>query len=60
MGAGFAAYVSAADAHRCLLIARQEGYDAWVGGRVEKAGSTRLVNIVPLNIRFESESLQLR
>ena len=60
MGAGFAVYVSQADAHRCLLIARQEGYDAWIGGTVEKVGSTRLVDIAPLNIRFEADSLQLR
>lgn len=60
MGAGFAVYVSAADAHRCLLIARQEGYDAWIAGSVERIGSTRLVDIVPLNVRFDAESLQLR
>jgi phosphoribosylformylglycinamidine cyclo-ligase len=60
MGAGFAVYVAPADAHRCLLIARQAGYDAWVAGHVEKSGSTRLVEIVPLGIRYESESLQIR
>ncbi|HEY1684592.1 MAG TPA: AIR synthase-related protein [Tepidisphaeraceae bacterium] len=60
MGAGFAAYVAKEDAHRCLLIARQAGYDAWIAGNVEKSGSTRLVDISPLGIRFESESLQIR
>lgn len=60
MGAGFAAYVAPEDAHRCLLIARQSGFDAWVAGAVERSGSTRMVDIVPLNIRFDAESLQLR
>jgi phosphoribosylformylglycinamidine cyclo-ligase len=60
MGAGFAAFVPEAEAHRCLLIARQAGYDAWVAGHVEKSGSTRAVEILPLDIRFGAESLQVR
>ena len=60
MGAGFAVFVPQVEAHRCLLIARQAGYDAWVAGTVEKSGSTRLVEITPLDIRYDAASLQVR
>jgi phosphoribosylformylglycinamidine cyclo-ligase len=60
MGIGFAAYVVARDADRCVQIAHDAGYDAWVGGRVEKQGSRKAVVIEPLGITFESDTLQVR
>ena len=60
MGAGFAVYVDPKDAQTCLRIAKETGYDAWVAGQVLKQGSRKAVEIVPLNITFESATLQVR
>jgi phosphoribosylformylglycinamidine cyclo-ligase len=60
MGAGFAAYVDAADADRCVELARRAGYDAWIAGTVRKEGDRKAVHIEPLGITFEGESLKLR
>ncbi len=60
MGAGFAVYVDSADADACLRIARETGYDAWIGGHVRKDGSRKAVEISPLGITFEGETLQVR
>jgi phosphoribosylformylglycinamidine cyclo-ligase len=60
MGAGFAAYVSPADVQGCLTAARSAGIDAWVGGTVVKQGQRRAVEIEPLGITFEADSLHLR
>lgn len=60
MGAGFAAYVSESDADACLAAAKKAGCAAWVGGRVEKRGGRKAVEIVPLGITFDAESLQVR
>jgi phosphoribosylformylglycinamidine cyclo-ligase len=60
MGAGFAAYVAAGDAERCVMIAQAAGYTAWVGGSVRSEGGRRAVEIEPLGICFESDTLQLR
>lgn len=60
MGAGFAAYVDPADADRCLALSRQAGYEAWIGGTVERQGSRKAVEIVPLGITFEGDTLQVR
>lgn len=60
MGVGFAAYVAEADAERCVEIAEGAGYDAWIAGRVRKAGERKAVEIKPLKIVFESETLALR
>ena len=59
MGAGFALFVAAADAERTAAVARAQGIEAWVAGRVEAAPSKRLV-IEPLGIEFGDEALQLR
>jgi phosphoribosylformylglycinamidine cyclo-ligase len=60
MGAGFAVYVSQRDAEACLTIARETGYTAWIGGRVERHGNRKAVEIEPLGITFDAESLQVR
>jgi phosphoribosylformylglycinamidine cyclo-ligase len=58
MGAGFALFVDAAQAQRCVEVARAEGIAALVAGRVE-AGPKRLL-IEPLGVEFGSDELQLR
>jgi phosphoribosylformylglycinamidine cyclo-ligase len=58
MGAGFALYVSADDAERCVEVARGCGCDAWIAGRVE-AGPKQLI-VDPLGIHWGADALQLR
>ena len=60
MGAGFAAYVAAADADRCVSVATAAGYDAWVGGTVHRQGGRKAVEIEPLGITFEGDTLNVR
>jgi phosphoribosylformylglycinamidine cyclo-ligase len=60
MGVGFAAYVAAKDAGRCVQLAEAAGYTAWVGGTVRKEGQRKAVEIVPLGITFEGDTLNLR
>jgi phosphoribosylformylglycinamidine cyclo-ligase len=60
MGAGFAVYVDPADAPRTLQVAQKHGYMAWVGGQVIKQGARKAVEIVPLGITFESDTLKVR
>jgi phosphoribosylformylglycinamidine cyclo-ligase len=60
MGAGFAVYVDPADAERTVAIARAAGYDAWLAGRLERQGDRKAVEIVPLGLSFEADSLRVR
>jgi phosphoribosylformylglycinamidine cyclo-ligase len=60
MGAGFAAYVAPGDAERCVQLARAAGYNAWIAGGVRKQGDRKAVEIVPLGITFEGDTLQVR
>lgn len=60
MGAGFALYVAPQDASRAVDVAREAGYDAWVGGTIEKQGDRKAVVLEPLGIVFEGETLQVR
>jgi phosphoribosylformylglycinamidine cyclo-ligase len=60
MGAGFAVYVDSQDAHKCLKIAKEQRLDAWVAGSVIRQGQRKAVEIVPLNITFEAETLGIR
>ena len=60
MGVGFAVYVDPADAGKSVALARQNGYEAWVGGAVYKEGSRKAVEIPPLGIVFEGDTLQVR
>ncbi len=60
MGIGFAAYVAAQDADRCVNLAKDAGYDAWIAGTVHKQGDRKAVEIVPLGITFEGDTLNVR
>ena len=60
MGVGFAAYVAPADAGRCVSIATSLGYRAWNAGTVHREGQRKAVEIVPLGITFEGDTLQVR
>jgi phosphoribosylformylglycinamidine cyclo-ligase len=60
MGAGFAVYVGPGDAGTCLSAARAVGLTAWVGGSVVRQNSRKAVEIQPLGITFEADSLQVR
>lgn len=59
MGAGFALFVEAKDAQRCVEVAKAQGIAAMVAGRVEASASKKLV-IEPLGIEFGDDALQLR
>jgi phosphoribosylformylglycinamidine cyclo-ligase len=58
MGAGFALFVAAHDAERCVELARAQGVDAVVAGRVE-AGPKRLI-VEPLGLQWDESDLHLR
>ena len=58
MGAGFALFVDARDAHKTVDAAHACGIDALVAGRVE-SGAKQLI-VEPLGIRFGDDDLQLR
>lgn len=60
MGAGFAVYVDPGDAETCLKLARQNGYAAWMGGKVCKQEDRKAVEIAPLGITFEGDTLKVR
>jgi phosphoribosylformylglycinamidine cyclo-ligase len=60
MGVGFAVFVAADQADRCVQIAASSGYEAWIGGRVHQDGSRKAVEITPANITFNEDSLQVR
>lgn len=60
MGVGFAVYVPARNADAALQIARRCGYDAWIAGEVVHDGARKAVEIVPLGITFDADSLQVR
>lgn len=60
MGAGFAVWVDAKDAPRCIDIAKQTGDTAWIGGSVVKDGSRKAVEIEPVGLTFDAETLQVR
>jgi phosphoribosylformylglycinamidine cyclo-ligase len=60
MGIGFAVYVNPADAAASLRVARETGYDAWVGGTVTSQSGRKAVEIAPLGITFDADTLQVR
>ena len=60
MGVGFAVYVDPAQEQQCLTLAQQTGYTASLAGVVRKEGDRKAVEIEPLGIAYEGESLQVR
>jgi phosphoribosylformylglycinamidine cyclo-ligase len=60
MGAGFAAFVPAQDTERTIRLAQSLRHTAWQGGSVQKQGNRKAVEIAPLNVTFESDTLQVR
>ena len=60
MGVGFAAWVAADDAPRCVELARAAGYDAWCAGHVRREGDRKAVEVPALDLTFEAASLQVR
>ncbi len=60
MGVGFAAYVPESAAQATLDAAKACGHDAWRAGTVLKQGGRKAVEIVPLHITYEADTLQLR
>jgi phosphoribosylformylglycinamidine cyclo-ligase len=60
MGVGFAVYVAPADVAQALELARANGYQAWTAGEVRKEGNRKAVQIDPLNVTFEGDTLKVR
>jgi phosphoribosylformylglycinamidine cyclo-ligase len=60
MGAGFAVYVDPGRASDVLSIAQSLRYEAWHAGTVQKQGNRKAVEIAPLGITFEGDTLQVR
>jgi phosphoribosylformylglycinamidine cyclo-ligase len=58
MGAGFALFVSASEAERCVAVARACGVAAWNAG-VVRTGARQVV-IEPLGLTFEEGELHVR
>lgn len=58
MGAGYAIFLSKDDAEKVVDIAKKQGLKAWVAGEVKEGD--KCVDIKPLNIKFESDSLGVR
>ena len=60
MGVGFAAFVSPENTDAALAVAKATGYDAWLAGRVKKAGARKAVVVPSLGLTFEGDTLQVR
>jgi phosphoribosylformylglycinamidine cyclo-ligase len=60
MGAGFAVYLDPKDVDTCLAIAKQTNHLAWLAGTVRKQGNRKAVEVPPLGIVFEGETLRVR
>jgi phosphoribosylformylglycinamidine cyclo-ligase len=60
MGAGFAVMVRPQQAEACLQAARETGFEAWIGGKVEPADAGRAVVLESLGITYEEATLQVR
>ncbi|HSW37522.1 MAG TPA: AIR synthase-related protein [Candidatus Saccharimonadales bacterium] len=58
MGAGYAVYLPAEQAHIVLKIAKLRGLRAWIAGKVE-AGPKQVI-IEPKHITFKADSLEVR
>lgn len=60
MGAGFAVWVDPADAATAIRLAAQTGHEAWIGGTTHKQDGRKAVELLPLNITYEADTLQVR
>lgn len=60
MGVGFAAYVPESVCEQTLQAARECGHTAWRAGTVVRQSTRKAVHIVPLDLIYEAETLQLR
>jgi phosphoribosylformylglycinamidine cyclo-ligase len=60
MGVGFAAYVPESACDATIEAARACGHIAWRAGTVLKQGDRKAVEIPPLKIAYEADTLQLR
>jgi phosphoribosylformylglycinamidine cyclo-ligase len=60
MGAGFAVYLPPDRAQQALDIAQSLRHDAWRAGTVHQQGTRKAVEILPLNITYDSDTLQVR
>jgi phosphoribosylformylglycinamidine cyclo-ligase len=60
MGVAFAVYVREGDAEACCRLAKAAGYDAWRAGTVHKEGGRKAVEIEPLGLVYDAETLKLR
>jgi phosphoribosylformylglycinamidine cyclo-ligase len=60
MGAGFAVFVPADQAARCIELAHRLGHRAWIGGDVREQGQRKAVELAPLKISYEADSLRVR
>lgn len=58
MGAGFAVYIPQNQVEKAMEVIKKEGFKSWNAGTVESG--EKQVFIKPLNIRFTSESLEVR
>ena len=43
-----------------VAAAQRPGYDAWIGGWVRKDGQRKAVEVPPLGLVFEGDTLQVR
>ena len=60
MGVGFAVYVDPGDVQKCLTAAVAAGHKAWNAGTVRKEGLRKAVEIKPLGVTFEGDTLKVR
>lgn len=60
MGVGFALFVGAEAVDACLAAARRTNHDAWLAGEVQSDTGRKAVEIVPLGLCYEAQTLQLR
>jgi phosphoribosylformylglycinamidine cyclo-ligase len=60
MGVGFAVYIDPAHIDACLRLAAECNIPAWVAGEVQQQGDRKAVEIPPLGLTFEADTLHLR
>ena len=58
MGAGFALFLAEADAEPAVEVARSQGTDAWIAGRVTAGSKQIIIDLLPLT--FSGDDLHVR